>query len=335
MPLGGRSTPRRTPLVARRYAADMRAIVFESAGGAEVMRLEERPDPVPGSDELLVEAMYSGINPADLNQRAGHYPAPPGSPADVPGLEVCGRVVDRGENVTEWGLGDRVFGIVGGGGLADRVRVNGRHVARVPDRLDEQQAAAVPEAFITAHDAIFAQAGLRSGERLLVNGANGGVGLAVVQLGLAAGVQVLANARSQPARERLAALGAEPVSLDQAHAVNVVLELVGAPNILGDLEALATGGRIVLVSTAGGSKMEMPLRALMAKRATIVGTLLRARPIEQKGSAVQAFAREVVPHLESGAIDPIVDRVFPASDAAAAFDHMERPGKFGKVLLGW
>jgi NADPH:quinone reductase len=313
----------------------MRAIVFTGAGGPEVMSLEQRADPRPGSDEVLVEAAYSGINPADLHQRAGHYPAPPGSPVDVPGLEVCGSVVACGEHVHDWSPGDRVFGVVGGGGLADRVVVNARHLARVPDRLDDRQAAAVPEAFITAHDAVFSQANVRPGERLLVNGANGGVGLAAVQLGLATGLRVLANARSPQCRERLAALGAEPASLDQAGEVDVVLELVGAPNIPGDLEALAVGGRIVVVSTAAGSKVEMPLRALMAKRATMIGTLLRARPIEQKGTAVQAFARQVVPLLASGAIVPIVDRDFPAEQAAAAFDYMQQPGKFGKVLLAW
>src|SRR5438477_3091849 len=148
------------------------------------MQLVERPDPVPGSDEVLVAATHSGVNPADLSQRAGNYPAPPGAPADVPGLEVAGTVVACGDHVTEWREGDRVFGVVGGGGLADRVRVHGRHVARVPDRLSDEQAAAVPEAFITAHDAAFTQAGLRTGERLLVNGANGGVGLAGLQLGV-------------------------------------------------------------------------------------------------------------------------------------------------------
>ena len=311
----------------------MRAIVFEGAGGAEVMRLEQRPDPVPGADELLVEAAYSGLNPADVAQRAGSYPAPPGAPADVPGLEVCGSVVACGEHVTGFQPGDRVFGIVGGGGHADRAVVHARHVARVPDRLSDQAAAAVPEAFITAHDAVWTQAAIRPGERLLVNGANGGVGLAAVQIGLACGVQVLANARSS--QQRLAALGAQPVSLDEARDANVILELVGAPNMPGNLKALALQGRLVVVSTAAGSTFEMPLGALMGRRATMIGTLLRARPIEQKGAAVQAFARQVVPLLESGAIEPVVERVFPAEQAAEAFDHLGRPGKFGKVLLSW
>jgi NADPH2:quinone reductase len=311
----------------------MRAIVFTGAGGAEVMELVERPDPVPGSDEVLVAATHSGLNPADIHQRAGHYPAPPGAPADVPGLEVAGTVVACGDNVSEWHEGDRVFGIVGGGGLADRVRVHARHVARVPDVLSDGQASAVPEAFITAHDAAFTQAGLRAGEVLLVNGATGGVGLAGVQLGLAAGARVLATARSWP--ERLAGLGAEPVALADARGVDVVLELVGGPNIAGDLEALAPRGRIVVVSTAAGSTVEMPLRMLMGRRATMIGTLLRARPIEQKGAAVQAFAREVVPLLAAGRVQSVVDRVFPAEQAADAFTYLEQPGKYGKVLLGW
>lgn len=313
----------------------MRAIVYTGAGGAEVMRLEERPDPRPGSDEVLVEAAYSGLNPADVNQRAGNYPAPPGSPPDVPGLEVSGTVAEVGENVHDWRPGDRVFGLVGGGGLADRVRVNARHVARVPDALDDRTAAAVPEAFITAHDAVFTQAGLRPGERLLVNGANGAVGLAAVQMALATGVRVLANVRSQAAGERLRAMGADTVALEDARDVDVVLELVGAPNIEGDLAALAAKGRIVVVSTAAGSRVELSLGALMGRRATMIGTLLRARPSEQKGAAVQAFARQVVPLLESGAIVPVVDRVFPAEQAAEALDHLQQPGKFGKVLLAW
>ncbi|HET7429663.1 MAG TPA: zinc-binding dehydrogenase [Gaiellales bacterium] len=313
----------------------MRAIVYTGAGGAEVMRLEERPDPRPGSDEVLVEAAYSGLNPADVNQRAGNYPAPPGSPPDVPGLEVSGTVAEVGENVHDWRPGDRVFGLVGGGGLADRVRVNVRHVARVPDSLDDRTAAAVPEAFITAHDAVFTQAGLRPGERLLVNGANGAVGLAAVQTALATGARVLANVRSQAAGERLLAMGARTVALEDARDVDVVLELVGAPNIEGDLAALASQGRIVVVSTAAGSRVELSLGALMGRRATMIGTLLRARPLEQKAAAVQAFARQVVPLLESGAIVPVVDRVFPAEQAAEALDHLQQPGKFGKVLLAW
>src|SRR5689334_12045384 len=311
----------------------MRAIVFAGAGGPEVMQLVERPDPVPGSNEVVVAASHAGLNPADLIQRAGHYPAPPGAVADVPGLEVGGTVVAVGDAVLGWEVGDRVFGIVGGGGLADRVAVHERHLARVPDRLSDEQAAAVPEAFITAHDAMFTRACLATGETLLVNGANGGVGTAAVQLGLAAGARVLANARNQAAQERLSAMGADPVALEDVDGqADVVVELVGAPNPPGDLRALAPKGRIIVVGTGAGAEFDMSLRALMGKRASLMGTVLRARPMEEKAAAVQAFARGVVPLLAEGRVSPPIDRVFPAEDAAAAFDHLAAPGKFGKVL---
>lgn len=304
------------------------------------MRFEERPDPVPGTDELLVAATHAGLNTADLAQRAGTYPAPPGSPADIPGLEVAGVVVEAGAAVRGFRKGDRVFGLVGGGGLADRVVVHERHVTAVPDRLSEEQAAAVPEAFITAHDAIVTQAGLGLGDVLLVTGANGGVGSAAVQIGVAAGARVFALVRSAEARERVAALGAEPVGPDdfverlQAEGgADVVLELVGAPFFDRHLDALATRGRIAIVGTGGGADTELSLRKLMGKRATVFGTVLRARPLEQKAAAVQAFAHELVPHLAAGRLAPIIDRVFSAADAPDAFDHMAQSGKFGKVLL--
>src|SRR5207249_259736 len=208
----GRGLGRRSPTA--RVLAGMRAIVYTGVGGREVMRLEERPDPRPGSDEVLVAVRFAGVNTADLAQRAGAYPAPPGAPQDVPGLEVAGTVIACGDAVLAWKEGDRVFGLVGGGGLADRVVVHERHVTAVPERLTEEEAAATPETFITAHDAIRTQAGLRPGDVLLVNGANGGVGTAGVQIGLCSGARVLANVRSEGVRERLRELGAEPVSPD-------------------------------------------------------------------------------------------------------------------------
>jgi NADPH:quinone reductase-like Zn-dependent oxidoreductase len=303
------------------------------------MQLEERPDPTPGSDELLVAVRFAGINGADLWQRAGNYPAPPGAPADVPGLEVAGVVAATGSAVRDFAVGDRVFGLVAGGGLADRVVVHERHVARVPDELSDEEAAAIPEAFITAHDAIVTQAGLGLGDVLLVTGANGGVGSAAVQIGIVAGARVvLASARS--AHDRLAELGAEPVMPDEvasrAQAVggaDVVMELVGAPNLENDFEALASLGRIVIVGVGAGADASLSLRKLMGKRARLLGTMLRARTPEQKATAVQAFAQEVVPHLASGRMRALVDRVFPAEEAADAFDYMASPGKFGKVLL--
>jgi NADPH2:quinone reductase len=318
----------------------VRAIVFTGAGGPEVMRLEERPGPQPKSNEVVVAVRFAALNPADLAQRAGRYPAPPGAPQDVPGLEVSGEVIACGDAVTEWAIGDRVFGLVGGGGLADRVAVHERHVVAVPERLDDQEAAAVPEAFTTAHDAIVTQAGLGVGDVLLVNGANGGVGTAAVQIGLVAGARVFAVARSDGARGRLAELGADAMGSDDAFRLvraeggaDVVLELVGAPNLADDLEALAPKGRIVIVGTGAGDEAPLSLRALMGRRARILGTVLRARPLEEKAAAVQAFGRDVVPLLADGRAVGIVDRVFPAEQAVDAFDHMAGSGKFGKVLL--
>jgi NADPH2:quinone reductase len=309
----------------------MIAVTFLGAGGPEVMSVGERPDPVPRPSEVLVRATHAGLNPADLIQRAGSYPAPPGSPADIPGLEVAGTVIACGEAVTTWRAGDRVFGLVGGGGLSDTVAVHERHAARIPDDLTDREAAAVPEAFITAHDAVFTRAGLALGETLLVNGASGGVGTAAVQLGVATGARVLANCRSHS--DALVDLGAEPCPLSEARGVDVVLELVGASNLPASLEALAVRGRIVVVGTGAGADAELSLRALMGRRASLMGTVLRARPMEEKAAAVQAFARSVVPQLAAGRVRPVIDRVFPVAEAAAAFDHLAAPGKLGKVLL--
>jgi NADPH:quinone reductase len=314
----------------------MRAIVLHS----EELRLEERPDPEPGSQEVVVAQPYAAINPADLSQRAGRYPAPPGAPKDVPGLEVCGTIVACGEAVLGWQVGDRAFGLVGGGGLADRVAVHERHVVAVPGRLDDHEAAAVPEAFATAHDAIVTQAGLGPGDVLLINGANGGVGTAAVQIGRLVGAYVIASARSVEARAHLAELGAEAVAPDDtrervraAGGADVILELVGGPNLPGDLDALATRGRIVVVGTGAGAEVSLSLRTLMSRRARILGTMLRARPLEEKAAAMQAFGHQIVPALADGRLRGLVDRTFPAAHVDEAFAYMAQPGKFGKVLL--
>jgi NADPH2:quinone reductase len=321
----------------------VRCVVFTGAGGNEVVRLEERPDPVPGTQDVLVRVRYAGLNPADTAQRAGRYPAPPGSPADVPGLEVAGTVEACGDGVTAWEPGDRVFGLVGGGGLAGRVCVHERCVTRVPDALDERAAAAVPEAFITAHDAVSTQAGLRPGEVLLVHGAAGGVGSAACQIGVFMGARVVGTVRSEEAGAAVTELGAEAIE-DEGFAAtvlehtgrrgaDVVLELVGAPHFPGNLEALARKGRIVVVGVGAGHEIALPLLAMMGKRATLKGTVLRARQLEEKGTAVRAFEREVVPALASGRMRPLVDSVFPADEIHAAFNRLDGRGKVGKILV--
>ena len=318
----------------------MRAVTFAGTGGNEVVSLADRPDPVPASHEVVVAARYAGVNWADLAQREGNYPPPPGSPKDIPGLEVAGAVVATGNAVRAWRIGDRVFGIVGGGGLADRVAVHERHVTAIPDGLDDDAAAAVPEAYITAHDAVFSQGGLQLGEVLLVTGANGAVGSAGVRLGLAAGARVVASVRSLPSARTLAEEGAIVVTAGQAAerllalgGADVVLELIGAPYLDLDFAALAIKGRIIIVGTGAGTDAAFSLRALMTRRATLRGTVLRARPLEEKAAAVQAFARSVVPLLAAGRALPTVDRVFPAEQAGSAFDHLAQPGKTGKILL--
>jgi putative PIG3 family NAD(P)H quinone oxidoreductase len=318
----------------------MRAVVFTGAGGPEVVRLDERPAPQPTGDEVVVAVRYAGLNPADLAQRAGRYPAPPGVPADIPGIEVAGAIVALGPLALGHRVGDRVFGIVGGGGLAQRVVVPARHVTAVPGTLDDVQAAAVPEVFVTAHDAVVTQAGLRLGEVLLVNGANGGVGTAAVQIGVAAGARVVATVRSPERRAEVAALGATVVDPAEVVATtralggaDVVLELVGAPTLGPSLDCIAARGRVVVVGTGAGAEISFDLRKVMARRISLRGTVLRSRPHEEKATAIQAFAREVVPGLASGALRPLVDSVFPWNEAGGAFDRLEGTGKLGKVLL--
>lgn len=318
----------------------MRAVVFTGAGGAEVVDVQNRPDPEPQDEQVLVAVTHAGLNPADLMQRAGKYPAPPGSPADIPGLEVFGVVERCGAAVRDWRPGDRVFGLVGGGGIADKVAVHERHVCAVPEGLDEPSAAAVPEAFITAHDALIVQGDLRPGETVLIHGASGGVGTAACQLATSLGARVLAGVRSPEAADYVASLGAEPIdatafpeSVGQLGPVNVVLELVGAPHLAGNLEVLAPKGRIVIVSTGAGAETSISLAALMAKRAILRGTVLRARPLEEKAVAVRNFAREVVPQLAAGRLRPVVDSVFGVDRVCEAFDRLEGRGKRGKVLV--
>jgi putative PIG3 family NAD(P)H quinone oxidoreductase len=298
---------------------------------------------VPGSEELLVRVTHAGLNPADLSQREGSYPAPPGSPQDVPGLEVSGTVEACGAQVLGWKPGDRVFGLVGGGGLADRVLVHQRCVAAVPDVLDEPGAAAVPEAFITAHDAIVGQAGLRGGETLLVHAVGSGVGTAAVQLGRALGVFVIGTARTAAKLERARELGMNAgVVVENAKFADavrkhgephVVLELVGGPYFDEDIRTVGVLGRIVLVGLLAGGRNEVDLGGILRKRLRIFGTVLRARPLEEKIAVMRSFEAQIVPLLQRGLIAPVIDEVMDLDAAAAAHQRMASNAGFGKIIL--
>jgi NADPH:quinone reductase-like Zn-dependent oxidoreductase len=309
-------------------------------GGREVVAVEDRPDPEPDRFEVVIAPPFAGINPADVLQREGKHPVPAGWPQDVPGLEVAGPVVATGASVTAFAVGDRAFGLVGGGGLATRVVANERELAPVPDALDAGSAAAAPQSFLTAFDAIVMQAGLGAGDLLLVNGASGGVGTAAVQIAGALGARVVANVRTPELRPRVAAMGADALPADEAFArvrelggADVILELVGGPHMSENMTSLARGGRLIVVGAKPGDESAIVLRDLMSRRAQLIGSTLRTRPSEQKAALVQEFARRVVPMLASGRVTAAVGDVFPLDDAADALDHVRTPGKFGKVLL--
>jgi len=310
----------------------MRAVIVQD--GALVV--EERPDPEPGAGQVLVAVRAAGINGADILQRKGGYPAPPGAPPDIPGLELAGEVVARGPGAERFEEGDRVMAILGGGGQAELAVLHERAAMPVPEALDWSRAGGASEVFTTAHDALFTQAGLRPGERLLVHGAAGGVGTAAVQLGRMAGARVTASVRREELRAGVQALGAtaiDPEGFADSGPFDVVLELVGAPNLPDNLKALATGGRIVVIGVGAGFKAEVNLLAMMGKRATLRASTLRARPLEEKALAMRRVETEVLPGFDSGALDVPVAATFPLDQAEAAYDRFTEGGKLGKVVL--
>jgi putative PIG3 family NAD(P)H quinone oxidoreductase len=299
--------------------------------------VEQHPDPEPGAGEVLVRVRGAGLNGADMLQRKGRYPAPPGSPADIPGLELAGVVEARGPGATRFAEGDAVMAIVGGGGQAELAVVHERQLMAVPEGVGFPAAGGLPEVFTTAHDAIFTQAGLRPGERLLVHGGAGGVGTAAIQLARVAGAHVTATVRDPDRRGAVGDLGAhaviEPRGFEERGPFDVVLELVGAPNLAGDLKALATDGRIVVIGVGAGAKGELNLLALMGKRARIMASTLRARPLEEKAQTARAMEREVLPLFERGELRVPVAETYALDDVAAAYDRFAEGGKLGKIVL--
>jgi NADPH:quinone reductase len=310
----------------------MRAVTIRD----KQLHIEEHPDPVPGSGEVLIRVYAAGINGADIHQLGGMYPAPPGSPQDIPGLELAGEVLETGDGASRFAVGDRVMGIVGGGGQAELATVHERQLMPVPGSLALTQAGGLPEVFTTAHDAIFTQAGLKAGERLLVHGGAGGVGTAAIQLGRAAGATVYATVRNADLRDQVSAFGAtvlEPEGFGDHGPFDVILELVGAPNLPANLNALDIGGRIMVIGIGAGAKGELHLGALMAKRARIHGSMLRARPLEDKAATARAMERTVLPLFESGALSVAVAATYELSQAVEAYDRFTGGGKLGKIIL--
>jgi NADPH:quinone reductase len=299
--------------------------------------VEERPDPEPGLGQVLVRVRAAGVNGADMLQRRGGYPAPPGSPPDIPGLELAGEVEALGPGATRFEAGERVMAVVGGGGQAELAVVHERAAMPVPEPLDWPAAGGLPEVFTTAHDAIFTQAGLRPGEHLLVHGGAGGVGTAAVQLGRAAGARVTATVRREEHRPAVEELGARPLDPGEFadHApYDVILELVGAGNLEGNLASLAIGGRIAVIGVGGsGPKAEINLLQVMQKRARIHGSTLRARPLEQKAAAARLVEREVLPLFDDGRLTVPLAATYPLDEAEEAYGRFEAGGKLGKIVL--
>jgi NADPH2:quinone reductase len=298
--------------------------------------VEEHPDPVPGDSDLLVRVHGAGLNGADILQLKGRYPPPPGAPQDIPGLELAGEVVECGPGVQRFEPGDRVMSIVAGGGQAELAVVHERTAMPVPEELGWDAAGGVPEVFTTAHDALFTQAGLRTGERLLVHGAAGGVGMAAVQLGQMAGARVTATVRNPENRARIDALDVhaiDPEGFEEHGPFDVILELVGAPNMPGNVASLATGGRIAVIGVGAGAKAELPLQVLMSKRARIHASTLRARPLEDKAATARCVERSVLPGFVTGDLVVPVAATYPLDAVADAYERFEAGGKLGKIVL--
>ena len=322
-------------------------IVSHDDGGRLEVREVERP--VARADRVRVRVRAAGLNRADLLQKRGRYPAPPGAPADIPGLEFAGEVEQTGSEVKTLKVGQRVFGVTAGGAQAEYVVVPENHLASIPDALDFAEAAAVPEVFITAHDALFTQARFQSGERLLVHAVGSGVGTAAVQLARAAGAgAVYGTARTPEKVERAREFGmdegvvvnddpsvfAEAVRAWTSGAgVNVVLDLVGASYLDANLDALGYKGRMILIGTLGGSSAPLDFGRVMRKRLRVAGTMLRGRSAEEKAAATRRFAAHVVPLLADGRLRPVIDKIFSLEDAAAAYERLESNETFGKVVL--
>ncbi len=321
----------------------MQAIRIAEPGGPEALVLAEVDRPRLQPHQALVRVRAAGVNRADALQRVGRYPAPSGVPQDIPGLEHAGVVEEVGSAVSVWRAGDRVMGIVGGGAYAEYVAVEARHLIPIPEEWSFEQAAAVPEAFVTAHDALM-QVGLEGGDHVLVHAVGSSVGLALLQLAKAAGAEVAGTSRTAAKLER----AERELGLDRGVVVrgafdgallsgwaHVICDLVGGPYLAGNLAALAPRGRIIVIGLTGGRSAELDLGTVLRKRAVLVGTTLRSRTSEEKSEVTRRFVDRVLPRFSQGAVRPIVDRVFPMRDAAGAHRYLEANRNFGSIVLAW
>jgi NADPH:quinone reductase len=324
----------------------MKAVVITKPGGPEVLQVQEVAAPEPAAGEMLVRVRAAGINRADLLQRMGQYPAPFGAPATIPGLEYAGEVAALGTGARAWKVGDRVMGLVPGGAYAEFLTTHEAVALRVPAGWGFEEAAAVPEVFITAYDALMRQMLLRADERLLIQAVGSGVGTAALQLAAAIHARTFGTSRSAEKLERARALGLE-VAIDTSRedfvevvrrktdgeGVDVVLDLVGGPALAGNVSALARGGRMIVVGLTGGRSAPIDLGAVLSKRLTIIGTVLRARTLDEKIAVTAAFAEDILPLLEAGIVHPVLERTYALADAAEAHRRLESNATFGKLVL--
>jgi len=323
----------------------VKAIVVDSPGDPEVMHLAEVPDPTPGPGEVLVRARATAVNRADTLQRRGFYPPPPGA-SEIIGMEVAGGVAALGEGVEGWRPGDRVMALIAGGGYAELVVVPAGQLMPIPAGLSWTDAAAIPEVFLTAHDNLFTRGRLAAGETVLIHGGAGGVGTAAIQLAKRAGARVLVTAGSAHKLERCRELGTDaginhreedfPTrvrELTGGHGADLVLDVMGASYLARNLDALAVEGRLVIIGLQGGATAEIDLNQMLRRRLTVIATTLRGRPLEQKAEIVGRFVEEALPGFDDGALRPVVDRVLPLAEAAAAHRAMEAGENVGKIVL--
>lgn len=328
----------------------MKAVVLTAYGDLDVLTLTDISDPAPGPEEVLVDIVATALNRADLLQRRGLYPSPPLAgfvpPApEIPGMEFSGRVAALGERVTSWSVGDEVMGIVGGGSYAQRLVIHEHQLMRIPTTVSVEDAAAIPEVWITAFDALVAQGGLTSGRTALVHAGASGVGTAAIQICKALGARVIVTASAgklAACRELGADLAvdyasgdfvAECVSFTNGVGIDVVLDVIGGDYVDKNIAAIRVGGRIVQVGTMGGGRTEVSIGMLLPKRASLIGTVLRARPLAEKIAITQRFSKEILPLFDSGLVKPVIDSRYALSAIAEAHAYMETNANVGKILI--